>query len=115
MKSPVLVKIAKTHNRTPAQVNQCSFGMDGDNVALQSIAVVLIQVCSQPTKLTTNDQILVRWSLERGFITLPKSVTPSRIEENFDVFSFSLTKEEVKELNALDEDYHTGWDPTTIK
>tara|TARA_A100001015_G_scaffold231223_1_gene261764 strand:+ start:494 stop:1342 length:849 start_codon:yes stop_codon:yes gene_type:complete len=60
-------------------------------------------------------QILIRWSLEKGFITLPKSVHSERIKENSLVFDFSLSESDMKELALLDEGLHTGWDPTTVK
>lgn len=49
-------------------------------------------------------QICVRWSLQRGYLPLPKSVTPSRIEENLKVFDFELSDEDVKKIADL-----TGW------
>ena len=39
-------------------------------------------------------QICVRWSLERGYLPLPKSQTPARIRENIEVFDFELTQED---------------------
>ncbi|KAH3663396.1 hypothetical protein OGAPHI_005386 [Ogataea philodendri] len=57
-------------------------------------------------------QILIRWSLEEGFITLPKTETMSRLAENFDVFDFELSPEDIKTLSDLDEYYISGWDPT---
>lgn len=58
-------------------------------------------------------QILLKWSLQRGFITLPKSVTPSRIELNFQL-DFDLSDEDMKVLNDKDEYGVTikWWDPT---
>ncbi|EFX05219.1 aldo-keto reductase [Grosmannia clavigera kw1407] len=56
-------------------------------------------------------QILVRWSLQKGQIPLPKSVTESRIRDNADVYGFSLTDAEVDEL-ATDEYKPVCWDPT---
>ncbi len=47
-------------------------------------------------------QICVRWSLQMGFLPLPKSVTESRIVENGDVFNFSLSDEDVKRIMELD-------------
>lgn len=47
-------------------------------------------------------QVCVRWSLQMGFLPLPKSVTPSRIAENTDVFDFELTGEDVKFIAGLD-------------
>ena len=60
----------------------------------------------------TPAQVLLRWSLQHGFVPLPKSVTPKRIEENAAVFDFDLSTEQMKSLDALDEDLHTCWDPT---
>nr|XP_019012190.1 aldo-keto reductase [Kwoniella pini CBS 10737]OCF50971.1 aldo-keto reductase [Kwoniella pini CBS 10737] len=48
-------------------------------------------------------QILIRWSLQKGYIPLPKSVTPSRIKSNADVYDFELTSEDMKALDGLDE------------
>lgn len=47
-------------------------------------------------------QVLLRWSLQRGVIVIPKSVTPSRIEENAAVFDFALTEEEMATINSFD-------------
>ena len=46
-------------------------------------------------------QICVRWSLQRGYLPLPKSVTPSRIRENLKVFDFSLSDEDVQRIADL--------------
>jgi len=56
-------------------------------------------------------QILLRWSLQKGFVPLPKSVTPSRIEENAKIYDFELTPEEVKSLETS-EYSPCAWDPT---
>jgi len=60
----------------------------------------------------TPAQILVRWGIEHGFVSLPKSVRPKRIEENAEVFGFTIPAEHMKTLDALHEDLHTSWDPT---
>lgn len=51
----------------------------------------------------TTAQVLVRWSLQRGFICLPKSDTPSRIEANVDLYGFELSKEDMQALDDLDQ------------
>nr|XP_061790217.1 aldo-keto reductase family 1 member A1-B-like isoform X1 [Nerophis lumbriciformis] len=48
-------------------------------------------------------QILLRWQTQRGVAAIPKSVTPSRIRENFQVFDFSLSPDEMSDVTALDK------------
>lgn len=59
----------------------------------------------------TAAQIIIRWHMQRGHIVIPKSVTPHRIEENYDVFDFSLTDEEMKQIAALDRGERKGPEP----
>jgi diketogulonate reductase-like aldo/keto reductase len=59
----------------------------------------------------TAAQVLLRWSLQKGLVPLPKSVTPKRIEENADIYDFELTAEEMKTLET-GEYSPVCWDPT---
>ncbi len=61
----------------------------------------------------TAAQVVLRWHLQRGSIVFPKSTTPSRIEENFDLFDFELADADVRAIAALDkgEDGRTGPNP----
>ncbi|WP_040811817.1 aldo/keto reductase [Nocardia concava] len=59
----------------------------------------------------TPAQVIIRWHLQLGNVVIPKSVTPSRIRENFDVFSFELTDEQVRAITALDSGTRVGPDP----
>ena len=57
-------------------------------------------------------QILIRWSLQRGFVVLPKSATRTRVLENAAVFDFELDPAQLARLDALEENLHTAWDPS---
>jgi diketogulonate reductase-like aldo/keto reductase len=59
----------------------------------------------------TPPQVLIRWSLQKGFVVLPRSSNASRIAENAAVFDFVLDDAQVAALDALDEGLTTGWDP----
>lgn len=65
-----------------------------DDATLQSIA---------KKHSVTDAQVLVRWSLQRGFVPLPKSDTPSRIEKNADLYGFELDSSDMAKLDGLDE------------
>ena len=69
-----IVRIAKSHDRTPAQVT-------------------------------------LRWHLQRGDIVFPKSVTASRVAENFALFDFELDEVEMADITGLNRDERTGPDP----
>jgi diketogulonate reductase-like aldo/keto reductase len=62
----------------------------------------------------TPAQVVLRWHLQLGNVVIPKSVTPSRIRENIDVFGFTLTNDEVASLSTLDKGERTGPDPDTF-
>lgn len=56
-------------------------------------------------------QILIRWDIQKGVVTIPKSITPSRIKENINVFDFALTETDMAELNRCDEALRFGSNP----
>ena len=66
-------------------------------------------------KGVTQAQIAIRWSLQRGMVTIPKSTKLKRVEENFDVFKFQLDPEEMKVVNKLGSaNMRTTWDPEDV-
>lgn len=58
-------------------------------------------------------QIVIRWSLQKGFVPLPKSATPSRIHSNANVFDFALDDEDMARIDALDKGKEgaISWNP----
>lgn len=59
----------------------------------------------------TPAQVMLRWHLQQGRSAIPKSTNPARIAENFDVFGFELTAEELAAIDALDTGVRSGPDP----
>ncbi|GHJ41449.1 oxidoreductase [Streptomyces sp. TS71-3] len=62
----------------------------------------------------TPAQVVLRWHVQVGNIVIPKSVTPSRIRENIDVFSFELDTEDMAAISALNEGRRIGGNPATF-
>ncbi|MFI1203385.1 aldo/keto reductase [Streptomyces sp. NPDC020883] len=62
----------------------------------------------------TPAQIVLRWHLQLGNVVIPKSATPSRIRENFDVFGFELDGDDLSALAGLDAGTRLGPDPATF-
>ncbi|MEV4316925.1 aldo/keto reductase [Actinocrispum sp. NPDC049592] len=118
----------------PPAVNQIelspfSYGSRRDVVDLCQDAGIVVQAYSPLTKGALlhdaavsavagrhqrgNAQILIRWALQKGLVPLPRSGNPQRIAANADVFGFSLSEQDMAELDALDRGLVTpGWDPT---
>jgi 2,5-diketo-D-gluconate reductase A len=63
---------------------------------------------------STPGQVVIRWHLQLGCVVIPKSVTPERIAENFDVLGFELSDDEMAAIEALDTGERTGPDPDTF-
>lgn len=59
----------------------------------------------------TPAQAILRWHLDIGNVVIPKSVTPSRIAENFDLFGFALDADDLAAIATLDRSHRTGPDP----
>ena len=62
----------------------------------------------------TPAQAIIRWHLQLGNVVIPKSVTPERIQENFDVFDFELSDGEMEAIRELDAGRRIGPDPDTF-
>ncbi len=72
---------------------------------------VLLSVAKKYGKSTF--QVLIRWALDQGIITIPKSSSPNRIKDNYEVLSFRLDQEDLKKMSTLHEGTRVASDPMT--
>ncbi|HEY0935485.1 MAG TPA: aldo/keto reductase [Trebonia sp.] len=79
----------------------------GQGLVLDDPAIVSIAKRAGKTPA----QVVLRWHIQRGDIVFPKSVTPARVKENFDLFDFELPEGDLAEISALNRDQRTGPDP----
>jgi len=63
---------------------------------------------------TSPGQVVIRWHLQLGNVVIPKSATPERIEQNFDVFGFELSDDEMARIGELDDGTRIGPDPDSF-
>jgi len=59
-------------------------------------------------------QIVLRWDIQKGVVTIPKSVKPERIISNADIFDFELSGDEMQKIDALDKNGRIGFHPDHI-
>lgn len=59
-------------------------------------------------------QIMLRWLIEKQLVVIPKSITPERIKENFSVFDFALDREDMEQIETLDQELRTCWSPVHV-
>lgn len=60
-------------------------------------------------------QVILRWDLQHGVVTIPKSIKEHRIIENADVFDFELTAEDMEKIDGLNQNSRSGSDPDTMR
>jgi 2,5-diketo-D-gluconate reductase A len=70
---------------------------------------VIVEVAKAYGK--TPAQVVLRWHIQLGNIVFPKSVTPARVRENFEIFDFVLSSSDVDRISALNRNQRTGPDP----
>jgi len=61
----------------------------------------------------TPAQVILRWHVQHGFIVIPKSVTPARIQENIALFDFELAEHDMRAIDGMDREQRIGADPDT--
>ncbi len=73
---------------------------------------VITTIASEVGK--TAAQVILRWHYQQDIITIPKSVTPTRIEENMQIFDFELSNEQLAKINHINKDQRFGQNPDTF-
>ena len=74
---------------------------------------IIVKIAGEVGKSTA--QVILRWHYQHDIISIPKSVTPSRIEENAQVFDFELTAEQMGQLDQLNKNQRFGQNPDSFK
>lgn len=72
----------------------------------------IVQIAEKYSKSAA--QVTIKWHIQENRLVIPKSATPSRIEENFDVFDFELTQEELEVINSLNMFERQSIDPDVM-
>jgi 2,5-diketo-D-gluconate reductase A len=80
----------------------------GEALEDRAIAAIAEQLDRTPA------QVVLRWHIQLGNVVIPKSVTPERIEENFQIFDFELSDEQMRAIGELDAGERTGPDPASF-
>lgn len=73
---------------------------------------LLVDIANKYSKSTA--QVVLRWDLQNGVVTIPKSTKETRIIENASIFDFQLTDDEMKRISNLNENKRSGTDPATF-
>ncbi|WP_457142657.1 aldo/keto reductase [Mycobacterium sp. URHB0021] len=98
-------------NQAWAPIGGITFYREGPHTStLENPVIVEIAAAHRKTPA----QVMLRWHLQQGRQVIPKSVTPSRIAENFDVFDFDLSTEQLAAIDALDTGIRGGPEPEDI-
>ena len=107
---PFLVqpKLLKFCNENNIRVEAWSPLMQGNVVSVNTIVEMATKYNKTPA------QIALRWNIQHGVITIPKSVNEARIEENAQIFDFEISQADMDGLDALDAGIHVGPDPANF-
>lgn len=100
-----LIEFCRQHNILVEAYSPLAHGRKRDDGKLDAIAA---KYGKSPA------QIILRWCIEHGTIPLPKTTNPDHMRENIDIFDFSLTISEIKQINGLSDGTRTFWNPNRI-
>ncbi len=102
---PQLLEFCKRHHIQPEAWSPL---MQGKILDLREVAAI----ASRHGR--TISQVVLRWNIQKGVVTIPKSVRRERIEENAQIFDFELTEEDMQQIDALDRNERIGPDPDNV-
>ena len=105
LQQPELLEYCQKHDIVVEAYSPLAHAKDMDNEIIRKIA-------KKHTK--TYAQVMLRWCIEKGLVVLPKSVTPERIKQNIDIFDFALDGGDMTQLESLDRNLRTCWNPTLV-
>lgn len=105
LQQPELLEYCAANNIVVEAYSPLAHAKDMDNQVVADIAA---------KHQKSYAQIMLRWCLQKGLVVLPKSVTPSRIQENMNIFDFELDAEDMQQLAAQDRDLRTCWSPVHV-
>ena len=98
-------------NQAWSPIGGITFYRDGDGVStLEDPTITAIAEAHGKSPA----QVMLRWHVQEGRSVIPKSVKPHRIVENFDIFDFELTADEVSQIDALDKGVRRGPEPESL-
>ena len=107
---PYFQQVGLRHEHDELDIVTEAWSPLGQGLELEDPAIVEIAEAHSKTPA----QAIIRWHLQLGNVVIPKSVTPERIEENFDVFDFELSDGEMEAIRELDAGRRIGPDPDTF-
>ena len=105
LQSPELVAYCDAHGIVVEAWSPLKHGQIIDDLELKTIA---------DAHGVSVAQVALRWMLQRGIVTIPKSVTPARIAQNADLYGFALSDGEVAAIDAMDRNERVGPNPDEI-
>jgi diketogulonate reductase-like aldo/keto reductase len=105
LQQPELIEYCKANNIVVEAYSPLAHAKEMNNEIIKQIAA---------KHGKTYVQVMLRWLIEQDLVVLPKSVTPSRIAENIDIFDFNLDEEDIGQLAGQDIDLRTCWSPVHV-
>lgn len=105
LQQPELVEYCNKHNIVIEAYSPLAHGHGMDNPVLAEIAK---KYGKSPA------QVMLRWCAQSGFVVLPKSITPERVQANINIFDFELDAKDLATIKTLDQDLRTCWNPTFV-